>query len=868
MNIPAVKKRSDYKSPNYTISSVNLDFILHDQATMITAVSSVKRLGSEMTPLFLFGDSLKLVLVKIDGSDWSDYREVNDGLEINNVPETFELTIVTQTAPLENLAFEGLYKSGGAYCTQCEAEGFRRITYYLDRPDVSAVFTTSITAPKDSYPYLLSNGNKILSEDLPNGFHRVTWCDPFPKPSYLFALVAGDFDLLEDTFTTMSGRSVKLEIFVDKGNLSRAHHAMASLKNAMRWDEERFGLEYDLDIYMIVAVGFFNMGAMENKGLNVFNDKFVLANTDSATDKDYLDIEAVIGHEYFHNWTGNRVTCRDWFQLSLKEGLTVFRDQEFSSDLGSRAVNRIHNVRIMRNHQFAEDCGPMAHPIRPDEVIEMNNFYTVTVYEKGAEVIRMMHTILGEQKFQAGMKLYFERHDGSAATCDDFVAAMEDASGIDLGQFRRWYSQSGTPELTVSSEYNETDKTLSLTVIQKTDATAGQTEKLPLHIPFSTALYSRDGSRIPLIIEGEQVDAVLHIKNETEIFVFESVEENPIISLLQDFSAPVKLHYEYSDEELAFLMVHADNLFSRWDASQLLMKKHILAMVASVESGENVEVEQTLVTTFGNILNDRESDPALIAEIFTLPAQSEIAGWFDIIPVDAIHEVINLITKTFASKLETLLLARYNELAVFPYRVEHKDIATRSLRNRLLHYLAFTHLGNDLVQSQFGLADNMTDSVSALASAVDADLPCAGSLLGQFDDRWHADGLVMDKWFLIQATASSETTLRTVRSLMNHRSFDFTNPNRLRSLVGAFAAHNQVRFHALDGSGYNFVLEQLKKLNSSNPQVAARLIDSFLKFKRYDSVRSAMMKEALVELSQLDNLAKDLFEKITRSLNS
>ncbi len=868
MTTPVAKKRSDYKTPEYTIASVNLDFLLHDQATMVTAISSVQRLSPQSEPLFLFGDSLKLVFLKIDGNDWRDYREVDGGLELNNVPASFELMIVTEIAPAENLAFEGLYKSGGAFCTQCEAEGFRRITYYLDRPDVSAVFTTSITAPKESYPYLLSNGNKVVSEDLPNGFHRVTWNDPFPKPSYLFALVAGDFDLLEDSFVTQSGRSVKLEIFVDRGNLNRAHHAMTSLKNAMRWDEERFGLEYDLDIYMIVAVGFFNMGAMENKGLNVFNDKFVLANSESATDKDYLDIEAVIGHEYFHNWTGNRVTCRDWFQLSLKEGLTVFRDQEFSSDLGSRAVNRIHNVRIMRNQQFAEDCGPMAHPIRPEEVIEMNNFYTVTVYEKGAEVIRMMHTLLGESKFQKGMKLYFDRHDGSAATCDDFVAAMEDASGIDLTQFRRWYSQAGTPELSVVTDYNKVDKTFFVEVTQETQSTAGQSEKLPLHIPFSTALYSRDGSRIPLIIGGQEVDSVLHIKNKTETFLFESVDEKPVISLLQEFSAPVKLHYEYADEELAFLMVHADNLFSRWDASQMLLGKHIRSMIASVESGMPVQVERSLVETFEKMLNDRETDPALAAEIFSLPSESEIAGWYATVPVDAIHEAISVITKTFAKQLKDSLVTRYNELTLSSYRIDHEDIAKRALRNRILHYIAFTDSGNDVVKAQFESADNMTDSAAALSAAVDAELPCAPDLLAQFDDRWYADGLVMDKWFLIQATACSSSTLTRVEELMNHRSFDFNNPNRLRSLVGAFAVHNQVIFHAIDGSGYRFLSEQLVKLNSSNPQVAARLIDPFLKFKRYDASRSSMMKRELEKLAKLDNLAKDLFEKITRALNA
>ncbi|MGL4905326.1 MAG: aminopeptidase N, partial [Plesiomonas sp.] len=550
--------------------------------TCVTATSDVLRQGEHTRPLVLAGEGLTLVSVAVDGQPWPHYQQSAHALTLSQLPEHFTLTVVTTFSPANNTALSGLYQSGEALCTQCEAEGFRRITYFLDRPDVLARYRTKITADKGRYPFLLSNGNRIAHGDLPDGKHWMQWEDPFPKPSYLFALVAGDFDVLRDTFVTRSGRDVALELYVDRGNLDRADWAMASLKQSMAWDEARFGLEYDLDIYMIVAVDFFNMGAMENKGLNVFNSKFVLAKAETATDADYLDIERVIGHEYFHNWTGNRVTCRDWFQLSLKEGLTVFRDQEFSSDLGSRAVNRINNVRVVRGAQFAEDASPMAHPIRPDKVIEMNNFYTVTVYEKGSEVIRMMHTLLGEAAFQAGMRLYFERHDGSAATCDDFVDAMQQASGVDLTQFRRWYSQAGTPQLTVHDEYDAATQVYTLHVSQMTPPTPEQAEKLPLHIPLNIELYSPQGAVIPLMLEGKPVGNVLNVTEELQTFRFEQVAEQPVISLLREFSAPVKLDYPYTDAQLTFLMRYASNDFARWDAAQMLIGKYVRLNVANV----------------------------------------------------------------------------------------------------------------------------------------------------------------------------------------------------------------------------------------------------------------------------------------------
>lgn len=600
---PQAKYRKDYQAPSHTITDIDLTFDLYDNDTIVTALSKVVQKG-ESTTLELDGEGLELRSVKVNGEDWAHHEVKEASLVLSDLPAEFELEIITKIDPEANTALEGLYKSGGAFCTQCEAEGFRRITYYLDRPDVLAKYTTKVIADKATYPYLLSNGNRIAQGEAENGRHWVQWQDPHPKPAYLFALVAGDFDVLRDKYTTMSGRNVDLEIFVDKGNLDRAGHAMTSLINSMKWDEERFGLEYDLDIYMIVAVDFFNMGAMENKGLNIFNSKFVLANDQTATDRDYLGIEAVIGHEYFHNWTGNRVTCRDWFQLSLKEGLTVFRDQEFSSDLGSRAVNRIDNVRIIRGPQFAEDASPMSHPIRPDKVIEMNNFYTLTVYEKGSEVIRMYHTLLGEEGFQKGMKLYFERHDGTAATCEDFVSAMEDATGVDLKQFRLWYSQSGTPTLRVNSEYNAEAKTYALTVEQFTEATQDQAEKQALHIPFDIELYDSKGQVIPLIINGESVHNVLDIKQDKQTFVFENVVEQPVPSLLREFSAPVKLEYDYSDAELIFLMKHATNDFARWDASQMLLAKYIRQNVNNVQTGSEVQLSEDLIDAFRGVLLD------------------------------------------------------------------------------------------------------------------------------------------------------------------------------------------------------------------------------------------------------------------------
>lgn len=867
---PQIKNRHDYRAPDYTITDIDLTFELDATTTRVTAISQVKRLGDSQAELRLDGESLTLIALEVNGQPWTAYHEDEGVLVLNQLPESFTLKIINDIHPDQNTALEGLYKSGEALCTQCEAEGFRHITWYLDRPDVLARFTTTIIADGERYPFLLSNGNRVDSGRDAQGRHWVKWQDPFPKPCYLFALVAGDFDVLRDSFKTRSGRDVALEIFVDRGNLDRADWAMTSLKNSMKWDEERFGLEYDLDIFMIVAVDFFNMGAMENKGLNVFNSKYVLAKAETATDKDYLGIEAVIGHEYFHNWTGNRVTCRDWFQLSLKEGLTVFRDQEFSSDLGSRAVNRIDNVRIMRGAQFAEDASPMAHPIRPEQVIEMNNFYTLTVYEKGSEVIRMMHTLLGEENFQKGMQLYFDRHDGSAATCDDFVQAMEDASNVDLSQFRRWYSQSGTPVLTVRDDYNPEMEQYTLHVTQHTPATADQKEKLPLHIPLDIELYDSEGKVIPLQHNGYPVHNVLNITEEFQTFIFDNVYFQPVPSLLREFSAPVKLDYKWSDAQLTFLMRHARNDFSRWDAAQSLLATYIRLNVSRHQQGQPLSLPLHVADAFRAVLLDTHADPALTALILSLPSENEIAELFEVIDPQAITVVREALQRTLAKELADEFFAVYNANQQSEYRIEHAAIGQRTLKNVCLNYLAFSEveLADKLVQAQYQQATNMTDSLAALSAAVSAQLPCREALLAAYDERWHHDGLVMDKWFMLQATSPAADVLTKVRALLQHRSFTMGNPNRIRALIGAFASGNPSAFHNKDGSGYQFLTEMLIDLNTRNPQVAARMIEPLIRLKRYDADRQALMRKALEQLKGLDKLSGDLYEKIAKALNA
>ena len=864
---PQEKHLSDYRASDYTVSTIDLEFDLFDDQTTVKAISQVLRVSKEKTPLFLFGDALKLISILVDGAHYTDYQLVEDGLIINNLPESFALEINTEINPVANQAFEGLYKSGAAFCTQCEAEGFRRITYYLDRPDILAKFSTKVIADKALYPYLLSNGNQVDQGDLAGGRHFVSWVDPFPKPAYLFALVAGDFDCLEDNYVTKSGRDVKLALFVDKGNLDKTEHAMLSLKNSMKWDEERFNLEYDLDIYMIVAVDFFNMGAMENKGLNIFNSKYVLANSQSATDNDYLGIEAVIGHEYFHNWTGNRITCRDWFQLSLKEGLTVFRDQEFSSDLGSRSVNRIANVMTMRNHQFAEDAGPMSHPIRPESVMEMNNFYTLTVYEKGSEVIRMLHTLLGEEKFQQGMQLYVERHDGQAVTCDDFVAAMHDASGIDLTLFKRWYSQAGTPQVFVTDHYDEATETYQLTFKQKTLPTAGQLKKQPLHIPVDIELLDNKGNAIELS-EGK-TNRVLSLTQQEQTFVFKAIKSEPVPCLFRGFSAPVKYQYAYTNEQLLDIMSFASDEFSRWDAGQTLFNKYLINNVKAVQNGEALSLPSIFINGFKSVLVSEELDPALIASMFTFTTENGARELFELVDIDAIHTAREFMLDEIATQLNELFVdtyLRHQQLKAYEPKID--DIAKRMLKNLALAFIARVNktLANEYVLSQIASCNNMTDHLGALSAANSGLLPCRSQVMQDFDEKWFDNGLVMDKWFALQASVPSDTVLDDIKDLFNHRSFDFKNPNRLRSLVAAYAQANSYRFHNIDGRGYTFLMDQIIKLNSQNPQVAAGLITPLIQFKRLDEKRVKLIKAELNRLLAMPDLVVDLYEKVTKAL--
>ncbi|WP_033928475.1 aminopeptidase N [Vibrio cholerae] len=871
-NKPVAILREDYKPSDYLIDSINLTIDIHDDYTKVTSTLDVKLNGTADTlpPLVLDGEGLELKSVLLDHEELKEgqYELNKESLTLYPQSESFAVTTVVHIYPKNNTSLEGLYVAEGVYCTQCEAEGFRKITYFLDRPDVLATYTCTVIADKTAYPVLLSNGNPINESDLEGNRHSVTYHDHVKKPSYLFAAVAGDLAVLEDSFTTMSGREVTLKIFGSPDNIKKSDHAMNCLKAAMKWDEERFGLEYDLDTYFLLIVDFFNMGAMENKGLNIFNSKFVLANEKTATDTDYLGIEAVIGHEYFHNWTGNRVTCRDWFQLSLKEGLTVFRDQEFSSDLGSRAVNRIGNVRIIRGPQFAEDASPMSHPIRPDKVIEMNNFYTLTVYEKGSEVIRMMHTLLGEEKFQRGMKLYFKRHDGTAATCEDFVAAMEEASGIDLQQFRLWYSQSGTPTLKISSTYHAASQTYELTVEQHTEPTHEQKEKQPLHIPLDIELYAPNGDVIPLQCNGKPVSNVLDVKQAKQTFRFEQVKQPPIPSLLREFSAPVKLEYAYSDEELIFLMVHARNEFARWDAGQMLLAKYIRTNVERVQQGQPVELAESVIDAFRGVLLSDNLDAEFVAEMLSLPSHNEVSGWYKRVDVDAIAQVLTSLKTILATELEDELSATYHTLKQDTYSIEHAAIGKRTLRNVCLSYLAYTAQGNALVQKQYAQANNMTDTIAAMTAANQAQLACRESLMQDYSEKWKHDGLVMDKWFTLQGSNPSPQVLDVIQQAMQHEAFSLKNPNRTRSLIGAFLNANPVNFHAKTGEGYRFAGHILRELNSSNPQVASRLIDPLLKFRLYDEQRQALIKQELEQLKAMDNLARDLFEKVSKALEA
>jgi aminopeptidase N len=868
---PQPTRLADYAPPAFTTERARLTFEIAPGATLVRARLDVRRQGDG--PLVLDGEDLETLSVAVDGRPIplgelaiDDGRMTLDGLGDRATVET-----VVRIDPAANTRLMGLYVSGGIYCTQCEAEGFRRITWFQDRPDVMARFTVRIEADKAALPVLLSNGNPVGAGDLPGGRHYALWEDPFPKPAYLFALVAGDLAMLEDHFVTASGRRVTLRIYSDAASIDQCHHAMASLKHAMRWDEERYGLEYDLDLFMIVAVADFNFGAMENKGLNIFNTSATLARPDTATDADFLGVERIIAHEYFHNWTGNRVTCRDWFQLTLKEGLTVFRDQQFSADRHSAPVKRIGDVALLRESQFAEDAGPLAHPIRPESYVEINNFYTRTVYEKGAEVIRMIHTLIGPDAFRRGIDLYFQRHDGQAVTCEDFVAAMADASGRDLGQFMRWYSQAGTPELTIARHWDAERGALTLEVAQRTPPTPGQPEKLPLHMPLRIGLVGRSGRALPVQLEGENApagtDRVLELTEPFQRFTFIGLDEEPVPSLLRDFSAPVRLDAGYSDEDLGLLLAHDENLFNRWEAGQTLMLRVLLRLIAARREGRPLALPDTLRDAMAGLLDAEVADRAFTARALALPGTGFLAQQMAVIDVEGIAAAQRFLREALGRALAPRWRRTYEaNRPDGPYTIEPAAIGRRSLRNLALAWLVWGGEGRELALAQYHAADNMTDRLAALRVVCDVRLPDSAALLEDFYARWAHEPLVVNKWLALQAAIESEDAPERIAALQAHPAFVWRNPNRVRAVLGTFATANLTGFHRADGAGYRLVSDAVLQLDRLNPSVAARLLTSFGRWSRFDESRQALMRAELERVLGTTGLSKDSYEIASRSL--
>lgn len=850
----------DYKPYPYEITHADLNFDIRDGETIVKSELNFK-LGGDKEDVYLNGEHLELIELRLDGEDVKGFTKDDKGLTVPYPgKKEFKLSITTRIVPEENTRLEGLYKSGDTYCTQCEAEGFRTITYYPDRPDVMTTFTVRIEASKD-FPVLLSNGNRIDGGELKDNRHFTVWEDPWVKPCYLFALVAGKLTYIQDTFITKSEREVDLYIFVRPGDEGQCKHAMESLKKSMKWDEDVYGLEYDLDLFNIVAVSDFNMGAMENKSLNIFNTALVLAEQQTATDTDFIRVESVIAHEYFHNWSGNRVTCRDWFQLSLKEGLTVFRDQEFSADLNSRAVQRIDDVTHLRRLQFAEDAGPLAHPIRPDNYIEINNFYTMTVYEKGAEVIRMIRTILGPEEYRKATDLYFSRHDGQAVTCDDWIKAMEDSSGRDLSQFRLWYAQAGTPEITFSGAYDESGKSYTVTLTQNTPATPGQTDKEPMHIPVQIGLLNDNGDEI--------AEETLHLTEVEQTFTIENVSSKPVPSVLRNFSAPVKLKHDLSDEELAFLMVHDQDGFNRWEAGQTYSLRTLDGMIE--DSGDAPE---SFLAVYGDLLEraqDPAADKALMARSLSLPDITRIAQGHDVVAPEAIHQarqkLLAAIKRTHKPALEKLYKANRtpDEFSITP-----EAMGQRSLQNTVLGLLTATN-GTGCAKrakEQYDGANNMTDRVAALSCLSNNNNNERMEAFADFHERFKDYPLVIDKWFALQACSQRKDAIDDIRALAEHPDMNMKNPNRVRSLYAAFAMNNPVKFHAADGSGYDFLTDAIIRLNTINPQIAARLLTPMREWKRYTPDRQEKMQACLQKILDTPNLSPDVFEIASKSLKA
>ncbi len=877
---PTAIHRQDYRPPDYRIETVDLEFDLDPSATRVKARLAITAAydGGAVRPLVLHGDALELVSVALDGRvlGAGDYVVGDKSLTIAAPPAAFTLDIETRINPAANTQLSGLYVSNNVFCTQCEAEGFRRITYFLDRPDVMAVYRTTIRADRAQYPVLLSNGNLVEQRDIEGGRHMAVWHDPFPKPSYLFALVAGDLACNEDHFKTRSGRDVTLRIFVEHGKVERTGYAMDCLKRSMRWDEERFGLEYDLDLFNIVAVSDFNMGAMENKSLNVFNDRYILADPQTATDADYAGIETVVSHEYFHNWTGDRITCRDWFQLSLKEGLTVFRDHEFSSDQRSRPVTRIQNVRALRARQFPEDGGPLAHPVRPDSYIEINNFYTATIYEKGAELIGMMQTVLGRDGFRKGMDLYVQRHDGQAVTCDDFAAAMADANGVDLGQFKLWYSQAGTPELTIEGKYDARDGSYALSVAQRCPPTPGQPDKKPMHIPLAVGLLDAQGRDIRLQLDGEDAQAatpgrVLAVTAPQQTFRFRNVPEPKALSVNRGFSAPVNITLKQSGAERAFLMGHDSDPVARWEAGQQFATDLMLKRVDEIQRNAVSAYDPAFAEAIGQILRDDGLEKAFAAEAIALPGADYLAERMAIVDVEAIHAAREALRATIAQALRQELGRIFDaNTSGAPFSPDAESAGRRALRNAVLSYQATLAADDPGVAPRllalYRAADNMTDRMAALRLLVDVAGPERQAALDDFYDRYRDDPLVVDKWLSLQAVSALPDTLDRVKALLGHPAFAMEKPNKVRALIGAFTAGNPLRYHAADGSGYAFHAERTLALDPINPQVAARLLAPLGRWQRFDAARQAKMKAELQRILAAPKLSPDVYEIASKSL--
>ena len=870
MTTPEKIYLKDYTSPPFFIDQADLTFEIKEDQTRVSSKLKIRKnrdIADDTTPLILDKGDFKIVSVVADGMILmeKEYESDDEFFKLAKTPDEFELEIKNILTPRDNTRLEGLYTSGKVICTQCETQGFRKITPFFDRPDVMAVYSCTIIADKTKYPVMLSNGNLVKSGPLDSNRHFVTWKDPFKKPCYLFALVAGDLAHIKDEFKTCSNRAVDLKIYSEKENIDKCGHAMKSLKQAMEWDEKRFGLEYDLDLYQVVAINDFNAGAMENKGLNIFNSKYVLADHKTATDEDFMNIQRVIGHEYFHNWTGNRVTLKNWFQLSLKEGLTVFRDQEFSSDLNSRGVQRISNIRTLRTHQFPEDAGPMAHPVRPESYIKMENFYTMTLYEKGSELVRMIHQLLGEENFQNGITLYFQKFDGMAVTIEDFVSVMQETSNINLEQFKLWYSQSGTPTVKMSRSYDDQLKRLKITFTQKTTPDKNQDIKKPFHIPVKLEILDAKGNHIT-----SDNRKLIELKKNQETFIFDNIPERSLPSVFRQFSAPVKFETDFTNDELAFFMANDSDEFNRWDAAQTLFFNEIRNIVHSIHSEKKLSVSSSLIHAFQKALLDEKTDRAFLASALSLPVETEIKDHFDKIDVCAIHQARKFLKQEIAEQLKNRfwdtidLCSKSDALSL-----SHDAMADRSLKNLALSYLGSlkekdtTHL----VLKHYESAENMTDELAGFKILADINCDIKSHAVDRFYEKWKKDDLVLDKWFAVQAGSALDDTRDSVKQLLEHPKFSIKNPNKVRSLIYMFAMNNQINFHHIKGTGYKFTADQIIALDSINHQVAARLASCFNHWKRYDDQRRSLMKKELERTASVQTLSKNVYEIVSNALN-